>query len=105
MESDTQKQDSPTGSGQPEAVTELGSVPTGDDLKPAQVKKDAASIKIGQLLSLLQTDYFDLQQAGCTILILAENDKLYAKIAYPGHVIGKEDGNITLDGVNVNTIN
>ena len=97
-----EKPDITTGK-QPEPTPILASaaVSTVEKSKPVQVKSESASIEIGRILALLQTDFSDLQSKGLRVSILARENKLYASIEYQGHALTVSDTgkkSILLDG-------
>ena len=58
---------------------------------------------MAEAMSLLQTDFFDLQSFGCKIVILAKDNGLYLLIRHPEEEIGFDTGkgHMTLGGVPV----
>jgi hypothetical protein len=64
---------------------------TAEPLKPAPTKNENASIEIALILSLLQTDFSDLQSKGLRVVILAKENKLYASIEWQGHSLEVRD--------------
>jgi hypothetical protein len=72
---------------------------TADGSTPAQAKSESASISVDQLLSLLQTDCFDLQRKGLRLVFSGiMTDRLGILIDWPGHKLGFENGKFTVDG-------
>lgn len=72
--------------------------------KPAQTKKESASITPAAILALLQTDCFDLRGLGLNVTMQAENGRLYIGIEYPGRKLDTGRGHILLDGLPVSGI-
>lgn len=99
---DTKKPDSITGKPR-ESTLILASESDnmGEKSKRVQPKTASASIKAGLILAVLQTDFSDLQSKGLKVVILAKNKHLYFSVEYPGHELGFDTGNITLDGKKV----
>lgn len=87
-----EKQDTTTGKPQG-SVSILASEKesTAASLKPAPMKNENASTEVALILALLQTDFSDLQSKGLKVSILARENKLYASIEYPGHVLDVSD--------------
>ncbi len=97
------KQDISTGSGAEPILAEKQN--TAGKSKRAPAPTVSASTRAGQLLSLLQSDFFDLSQSGLKITVISKDGKIAVLLDYPGHVLGKNMlDSITLDGVDVNEI-
>lgn len=77
--------------------------PMADNSTPAQVPPAKNNTKAAEMLSLLQSDYFDLQSLGLKVAIVARDGRLYATIEYPENVLDFRGGNIFLNGQNVVT--
>lgn len=60
-----------------------------------------ADRQIINLLSLLQTDYFDLQSNSVSVFLDGSEGGLGAILSWPGHSLGFENGQITVDGTPV----
>ncbi len=90
---DEQKKQVTTTGKQPAPVSILAneSASTAVNSTPAPTKNESASTEIALILALLQTDFSDLQSKGLKVSILARENKLYASIEYPGHVLDISD--------------
>lgn len=66
---------------------------------PAQARSESASINVVQLLSLLQTDCFDLQSKGLRLVLSGTmTGRLGILVDWPGHKLDFVDGKIVIDG-------
>ena len=56
---------------------------------------------LGETVSLLQTDCFDLKSFGCKVAILARDGKLFIAIEHPDHAFGFDTGkgHILIDSI------
>jgi hypothetical protein len=86
-----EKQDTTTGKHPEQPILAKESASTAGKSKPAPAKSGSASIEIASILAVLQTDLYDLQSLGLRVAILARDNKLYASIEYPGHILEVSD--------------
>ncbi|RPI95528.1 MAG: hypothetical protein EHM40_02940 [Chloroflexi bacterium] len=75
-------------------------------IEPASIAKETNGTKpqtLGETVSLLQTDCFDLRSFGCKVAILAKDGKIYIAVEHPEHSFGFDTGkgNILIDSIAV----
>lgn len=90
----------------PTPILASESDPTVERLAPSQpvtsiVSHSTKPLSLLEVLSLLQTNCFDLRSMNCEVAILARGKRLYVIVNLPTSIGGDlavSDGHITLDG-------
>ena len=72
--------------------------PTAGQSQPAQAPNGSASITPAELLTLLQSDLFDLKSHGLTVALTHNTGRLYIGLEFLGHDLDTVNGEIRLDG-------
>lgn len=98
------KLDTTTGNGTSKPMEGEGAATVGAS-KPVQTPKGYSVITLGERLSLLQSDLFDLQKMiGVQVAAAGEDGDLHFGVRVNFHKLDFIDGNITLDGKPVNPL-
>ena len=100
---DTKKQDTNIGNTVSSLILASDKPNTAGELTPARTPPAVASIRVEDLLSLFQTDLFDLAKMGIKSACMGKANRLYFVLSYDGHVLNFRDGDIYLDGINTKT--
>ena len=93
------KQDTTTGSGTTRTILESGKDPTAAKYQPSPRPTSIEPMStLPELLSMLQTNCFDLKAVGCKVQLAARKNRLYVILEMPemGDTVGIEDGHVLL---------